>query len=368
VSEAPLDPRFASPRVPSWAANLLLVGVLAALWPLAALINGTVNDYVIDILIDIGVAIIMATSLNLINGITGQFSLGHAGFMAVGAYSAAVIFKHYSNPAWGGWIEGLAFLGVLLLGGAAAALSGLLVGIPSLRLAGDYLAIATLGFGEIIVLILKNTDSIHIPFTGPAPRNGPAWNVLEVGGAAGLHGIPQPQSAHFFFWTFGWALICVVTVWRLVHSVRGKALLAVREDEIAARAVGIDTTGQKVFAFILGAFFAGVAGGLSAMYKQNLDPAGFNFLASINFVVMVVLGGSGSITGVILAAIVLTWLPEQLRFIKDWRMVIYSLLLIIMMLVRPEGLLGRRELWWTRKRLAATFDPNAVVPGASVLD
>jgi len=355
------DP-FARPLVPPWATNLALLVLLALLWPVAGILNDNLNPYYFQVLILIGISVIMATSLNLINGITGQFSLGHAGFMGVGAYTAGVIFKHYYNPAWNGWAEAGAFMAVLLAGGCVAALSGLLVGIPTLRLAGDYLAIATLGFGEIIVLVIENTNTLRIPFTKPADPDAATlpWNVFDVGGASGLHGIPQPQSAHYFFWTFGWAIICVVTIWRLVYSPRGKAFLAVREDEIAARAVGIDTTRQKVLAFILGAFFAGVAGGLSAMWNQNLDPTGFNFMRSIEYVVMVVLGGSGSITGVILAAVILTWLPEQLRFLQQLRMVIYSLLLIVMMLLRPGGLLGRRELWWTRRRLAP--DKNGDAP------
>ncbi|HWE04313.1 MAG TPA: branched-chain amino acid ABC transporter permease [Tepidisphaeraceae bacterium] len=345
---------LAPPRIPAWVSNLGLLALLVLLWPLAGALNENLNPYYFQILIIIGINVIMATSLNLINGITGQFSLGHAGFMAVGAYGAGVVFKHYFSAGWSGWTEAGAFLGVLTLGGLLAAGSGLLVGIPTLRLGGDYLAIATLGFGEIIVLVIENTNYIRIPFTKPMPDTAatPPWNVFDIGGASGLHGIPQPQSAHYFFWTYGWVVISVVTIWRLVYSPRGKAFLAVREDEIAARAVGIDTTRQKVLAFILGGFFAGVAGGLSAMWNQNLDPAGFNFMKSIDYVVMVVLGGSGSITGVILAAVVLTWLPEQLRAIQQWRMVIYSLLLIVMMLIRPEGLLGRRELWWTRRRIA----------------
>ena len=354
------DP-FARPMIPPWAANLILVAVLAILWPVGDLLGGNLDDYYFRILINIGIAIIMATSLNLINGITGQFSLGHAGFMAVGAYSAGVVFKHlyYFHPAWkdAPITEAAVFLGVLVMGGILAAIAGLAVGIPTLRLAGDYLAVATLGFGEIIKLVLTNTNIIRIPFT-PAPANPdrPTWNTFEVGGASGLHSIPQPQSAHYFFWTYGWVLVCVVVIWRLVYSPLGRGFLAVREDEIAARAVGINTTMQKVLAFILGAFFAGVGGGLQAMWTQNLDPKSFGFMRSFDYIVIVVLGGSGSITGVILAAVVLTFLPEQLRFLEQWRMVIYSLLLILMMLFRPEGLLGRRELWWTRKRLLPGFE------------
>jgi branched-chain amino acid transport system permease protein len=199
------------------------------------------------------------------------------------------------------------------------------VGVPSLRLRGDYLAIATLGFGQIIAVVINKTEMI---------------GTLTVGGSAGLHDIPVLTN---FFWTFGWCVICVVTVWRVVHCVKGKAFWAVQEDEIAAAAVGVDPTRVKVTAFVLGAFFAGVAGGLYAMWEGNLSPGSFGFVKSIEIVVMVVLGGSGSIGGSILAAAVLTWLPEQLRFLEDWRLVIYALLLIGIMLVRPEGLLGKRS-------------------------
>ncbi len=334
------QPRLAPPALPSWVANLIIVAILAVLWPLNSVLEKNLNPYYLQILVIIGINIILATSLNLINGITGQFSLGHAGFMALGGYVAAVLFKHY-QPSGSAAI--LFFLGMLLFGGIVAATAGLLIGIPTLRLRGDYLAIATLGFGEIIGIVINNTEHI-----GP----------FLVGGASGLHGIPAYTN---FFWVYSWVVICVVCVWRIVHSTRGKAFLAVREDEIAAAATGVDTAYQKVIAFLIGAFFAGVAGALSAMWFSDLDPGSFGFIRSIEIVVMVVLGGSGSITGVILAAIVLTYLPERLRILHDWRMVIYSLLLILMMLLRPEGLLGRRELWWTRRRLrsaSAAAEPS----------
>ena len=209
------------------------------------------------------------------------------------------------------------------------------MGIPTLRLRGDYLAIATLGFGEIIRVVLNQIESI---------------GSFEVGGSAGLHNIPHIAN---FFWAYAWAIICVVVIARLVYSAKGKPFFAVREDEIAAGAMGIDTTNYKVLAFVIGAFFAGVAGVLSATLSGNLDPGDFNFVKSIEIVVMVVLGGSGSITGSVLAAILLTYLPEQLRSFQDWRLVIYALLLIVMMLVRPEGLLGNRELWWVRENQTA---------------
>lgn len=312
------------PQLPVWVINLALTVILAGLWPISRLLEQQLNPYFLQILILIGINIMLAVSLNLVNGITGQFSLGHAGFMAVGAYTAGVLLRHYQPEGMG---LPLAMLGVLILGGLLAAAAGLIVGIPTLRLQGDYLAIATLGFGEIINVIIINTESI-----GP----------LYVGGSAGLHGIPIHAN---FFWTFGAALICIVCVWRLAYSGKGKAFAAIREDEIAAGAMGISATYYKVAAFVIGAFFAGVAGGISATWFGNLDPESFRFMRSIEIVAMVVLGGSGSITGAILAAILLTWLPEQLRAVQEWRLVIYALVLILMMIFRPAGLLGNRELW-----------------------
>ena len=329
-----------SPRAtaPVWLVNLGLVVLVAALWPLGAALERGLNPYFLQILIIIGINIILATSLNLINGITGQFSLGHAGFMAIGAYASGALMKYFAPT---GAAAQLALPAMLIVAGLLAAIAGLVVGIPALRLRGDYLAIATLGFGEIINVIIVNTDSI-----GP----------LEIGGSSGLHGIPIVTN---FFWTSAAVIACVVCVWRLAHSTKGMAFLAVREDEIAAGAMGVDTTYHKVAAFVIGAFFAGVAGGLSAHWFGDLDPESFRFMRSIEIVVMVVLGGSGSITGVIAAAILLTYLPEKLRDLKDYtggvdlRLIVYSLLLILMMLLRPEGLFGSRELWWTRKRMAA---------------
>jgi branched-chain amino acid transport system permease protein len=320
-------------RVPIWVANLAIIIIAVALLPIGrAFENNLLPDY-LDLLLRIGIAIILAVSLNLINGITGQFSLGHAGFMAVGAYTGGILLKHYSPQ--GATLQPM-FFGLIILGGLAAAAAGILVGAPTLRLRGDYLAIATLGFGEIITVILNQIESI---------------GKFEVGGSAGLHGIPIVAN---FFWVYLWVLICVVVVARLVYSAKGKPFLAVREDEIAAAAMGVNTTFYKMAAFVIGAFFAGVAGVLSAARIGNLDPGEFNFVRSIEIVMAVVLGGSGSITGSILAAAVLTYLPDSdwLRDLQSWRLVIYALLLIVMMLLRPEGIFGSRELWPMRRRLA----------------
>ena len=333
-----LTDRPSSRVLPAWAANLCILLAIAALWPINRLMQDQLNPYVVQVITLIGINVIMATSLNLINGITGQFSLGHAGFAAVGAYTTGVLVNYlaaHDKLAGHEWVAMICFLP---LGGLIAAVMGLIVGVPTLRLTGDYLAIATLGFGEIIRIIITNTNQI-----GP----------FEIRGSQGLR-VPVIADV---FWIYLWVILCVACIWRLAHSTKGKAFLAVREDEIAATAMGINVTFYKVTAFAIGAFFAGVAGGLQATQFFLIDPKGFGFIQSVLFVVMVVLGGSGSITGVILAAVVLTWLPEQLRslqslHVEDFRMVIFSLLLIVMMLVRPEGLLGRRELWWTRRRLA----------------
>ncbi len=314
--------------IPAWLANAAIVLTIALLWPIGAQMEQNLVGYAIDLIVTIGIAIILAVSLNLINGITGQFSLGHAGFMAVGAYTGGILMKHF-DPV--GWQVPAAFLGLTLLGGLTAAGTGILIGAPTLRLRGDYLAIATLGFGEIIRVILNQIDHI---------------GSFDVGGSAGLHGIPHVTN---IFWTYAWVMVCVVSISRLVHSAKGKPFFAVREDEIAASAMGVDTTFYKVAAFVIGAFFAGVAGVLTAMYTGNLDPSAFGFVRSVVIVMAVVLGGSGSISGSILAAIILTSLPEQLRFLQSWRLVIYALLLIVMMLVRPGGLLGSRELWPIRR-------------------
>lgn len=215
---------------------------------------------------------------------------------------------------------------VLLTGGGCwAALAGLVVGLPALRLRGDYLAIATLGMAEIIRIAIQNSE--------------------PLGGALGLTGIPKATN---FAWLYGAAVVTTVAVWRLAYSPRGRAIVAIRENEIAAASVGIDATRNKVLAFVVGAFFAGIAGALYALHERSITPPSFGLPRSIEIVVMVTLGGLGSISGAILAAVVLTILPEALRPIAQYRMIIYSLLLVAMMLLRPQGLLGGRELWSRR--------------------
>ncbi len=272
------------------------------------------NGYYLGILIDIAINIILAVSLNLINGHTGQFSLGHAGFMAVGGYSAAkfTLILQSSVPVAA---QPVLFAAALLLGGIAAAIVGLAVGIPSLRLRGDYLAIVTLGFGEIIRVIFQTTEFF--------------------GAATGLPGISHWTT---FAWAWGLAAVTVFVVTCLVNSTYGRGFIAVHDDEIAASAMGINPIRYKVTAFVVGAFFAGIAGGLFAHHKRFLSPTSFDFMKSIDIVVMVILGGMGRTPGVIAAAIILTILPEALRSFAEYRMIIYSLLIIGLMILRPQGL------------------------------
>ena len=305
----------------SGAKRFLLAAILVA--AVVSHFSAQFNRYYLGIAIDVGINIILAVSLNLINGHTGQFSLGHAGFMAVGGYTAASFTLALSKtlpPAAMPFV----FLAALALGGLMAALAGLAVGIPTLRLRGDYLAIVTLGFGEIIRVILQNVEA--------------------VGGARGLVGVPSYTN---LFWTFGGAAVTVYVVWGLLNSTYGRGFLAVADDEVAAEAMGLNTTRYKITAFAVGSFFAGVAGGLYAHLKGYLNPSGFDFNKSIEVVVMVILGGMGKHVGVIIAAILLTAIQEPLRKFGDFRMILYSLLLIVLMLTRPQGLFT----WplWKRK-------------------
>jgi branched-chain amino acid transport system permease protein len=299
--------------------HLYLLATLACAFGLSYF-SDRMDPYFLDVLTGIGINIILAVSLNLVNGYTGQFSLGHAGFMSVGAYLAAAI-SVFVGPLLlgdsGGTAlgQGLLFLAALVTGGCAAALAGLAVGVPSLRLKGDYLALVTLGFGEIIRVIFQNFE--------------------PLGGALGLNGIPAYTT---IFWVLALVGLTVFVVTCLVHSTYGRGFLATHDDEIAAEAVGLNTTRYKIVAFVIGAFFAGTAGGLYGHFKMTITPTGFDFTKSIEIVVMVILGGMGNTLGVILAAILLTLLPELLRPIAEYRMIIYSLMLIVLMLARPQGL------------------------------
>jgi branched-chain amino acid transport system permease protein len=306
--------------------------------------------YYAEILNLTGIGVILAVSLNLITGFTGQFSIGHAGFMAVGAYSSVFVTVYYSAglEQWLTSLVGVAvaqslvFLLVIIVGALVAALAGLVVGIPSLRLRGDYLAIVTLGFAEIIRIIILNID--------------------QVGGATGFRGrVPPfdgrliiPQYANFI-WIGGFAIITIVVVYNIVNSDIGRSLISIREDELAAEAMGINTTRYKVLAFVISSAFAGIAGALFGHFRQFLHTNDFQFIKSIEIIIMIVLGGMGSISGSILGAIVITILPELLRKLPgdlySYRLVIYSALVIIIMLTRPQGVLGAKEfgLSWLKR-------------------
>lgn len=304
---------------------VLGAAILGAVFVADRVLVQGLNPYLYRILVLCGLNVILALSLNLVNGVTGQFSIGHAGFMAVGAYTSAA-FTVYAVPRLFGIEPGassLAAAGPLLLailiGGFVAGAAGLLVGLPSLRLRGDYLAIVTLGFGEIIRVAILNIEA--------------------VGGARGFAGVPQRANLG---WVVAWCVVTFAVIRNLVRSYHGRALLAIREDEIAAEALGVPTTRYKVAAFTISAFFAGVAGALFSHYTY-LHTNSFTFMKSIEVIVMVVLGGMGSLTGSIVGATLLTALPEALRFASADRLIIYSALLIVLMITRPQGLLGHRE-------------------------
>lgn len=271
---------------------------------------GMLNPFYTNTLIFIIINVILAASLHLVIGITGQFSIGHAGFLAVGAYISAIITMKLHMP----------FPVAILVGGVIAALAGLIVGIPSLRLRGDYLAIATLGFAEIIRIIFLNID--------------------YVGGAAGM------QVSHLTTWTYSFIclFITILVIMNFTNSRHGRACIAVRENEIAADAMGINTTYYKVIAFALGSFFAGIAGGLYSHNFYIIQPGNFGFFKSFDILIFVVLGGLGSLSGSVISAILLTLVSTFLQEYPETRMIIYSLVLVIVMLYRPQGLMGTREI------------------------
>ncbi|MFO0839687.1 MAG: branched-chain amino acid ABC transporter permease [Phycisphaerae bacterium] len=383
-----------------------------------------VSDFQAKVLLDVGINIVLAVSLTIVNGFTGQFSIGHGAFMAVGGYSAAAIVYYGSMLTYGdanvhgglismmltgreaAWVtpaDGL-FAAALLIGGLAAGVCGYLVGLPSLRLKGDYLAIVTLGFGEIVrVLFQQTTDVLYTPEDVRAT----SWYLLptKVGGALGFSGLPFYTS---LFWVYLFASIMLIVAYRLKYSTYGRAFLSIREDEIAAEAMGVNTTRYKVWAFVIAAFFAGIGGGLFAhTVGVQLNPQELGFQKSFDIIIMVVLGGLGSISGAAIAAVIVTILPEVLRdptpFLRlwpillvvaavgwaawgalrhrvrplagallgiasiatvllalafvaerliaggknpgDYRMIVFALALIVMMIARPQGLFGVRELW-----------------------
>lgn len=311
---------------------LLTMALVVVLYGVSAFLvaSGRINKYVSGILVMVLVNIILTVSLNLASGFLGQLVLGHAGFMSVGAYASALFTLNSGLPI------SVAFPLSILIAGVVAVIFGILIGIPALRLKGDYLAIITLGFGEIIKVLINFFD-----FTG---------------GARGLRGIPRVVdkssgiSVEFvkFSYAFFLAVLTIYLITAFIRSRHGRAVIAIREDEIAAEASGINTTYYKLLAFVMAAFFASVAGALYAHHLGVLNPAKFDFNYSVEILVMVVLGGMGSITGSVVSAIALTILPELLRGFSDYRMLAYSVILILVMLFKPTGLMGGYEFSLSR--------------------
>ena len=301
-------------------ANLVWLGLLVAgfILILVLVLTGVLNLFYIQILEQIGINIILAVGLNLIVGFSGQFSLGHAGFMAIGAYAAAIIGS--KSPTYG------AFFGAMLLGALISGAVALIVGIPTLRLKGDYLAVATLGVAEIIRIFIINGGSL-------------------TNGAAGILGIPN-----FTSWpmVYIFAVLTTIATLNFLRSPIGRTTLSVREDEIAAESVGVNTTKIKIIAFVFGAITASIAGSLQAGFIGSVVPKDYTFISSINILIIVVFGGLGSITGSIVAAIVLGILNMLLQDVASVRMIIYALALVLVMIFRPGGLLGTWELSLSR--------------------
>lgn len=304
---------------------------LAACVVIYAAVQGLIFGGIIDPFWELNVIlicinIILAVSLNLINGYTGQFSIGHAGFMAVGAYTSAIITVKLGLPFELGLVVATVCAGVL----------GILIGLPTLRLDGDYLAIATLGLGEIIRICILNID--------------------YVGGASGLMGIPRMTNFTYTFWIM---IGIIFFIKNFKNSAHGRCCLAIRENEIAADTMGINTTKYKVMAFALGASFAGTAGALFSHYFFLAHPASFTFMRSFDILTMVVLGGLGSMTGAITGATLLTFISAFLSDYPEWRMIIYSITMIVLMLRRPQGLFGNEELSQKMFRIGGRHDGRA---------
>jgi branched-chain amino acid transport system permease protein len=327
----------------------LNIGLIAIIFLLLLAANNGLDSYKIRILNLCAIYTVFGLSMNLINGFTGLFSLGHAGFIAIGAYTTALLTMSEKIKTQNFFMESLIsplnhisipFLPAVLIGGLISALIAFLIGAPALRLKGDYLAIATLGFAEIIRAILNNVQNI-------------------TNGALGLRGIPHYTN---LYWSFGMAIVTIVVITSLINSSYGRALKAIREDEIAAESMGINLFKHKAIAFTVGAFFAGVGGGLLANLMGNIDPSVFKFGYTFNILLIVVIGGMGSITGTVISAFVVTIGGELLRFldmekqfdlgflsftgIPGLRMVIFSILLIIIVLFFRNGIMGTREITW----------------------
>lgn len=293
--------------------TLINIGVLIGTFLILFILitTGIINSYYGGILILILINIVLAVSLNLIVGFTGQLCLGHAGFMAIGAYVSAVLSVNMKLP----------FLISIIVGGIIAGVFAALIGFPTLKLKGDYFAITTLAFGEIIRVIIMNLE--------------------YVGGARGFSAIPRKTNFTIAFLAM---VIAIFVIYNIIHSSQGRSMVAIRENEIAAEAMGVNAFKYKMMAFIVAAFFAGAAGALYAHYMGFVQPTSFDFVKSIDILTFVVLGGMGSLSGSVIATVILTFLPEGLREFNELRMIIYPLALIVLMIFRPQGLFGNKEL------------------------
>ncbi|OPL09370.1 MAG: ABC transporter permease [delta proteobacterium ML8_F1] len=325
--------------------NIIRLGLILLVLAVLTILNNTMGKYEIRILNLAGIYIILGLSLNVINGFTGLFSLGHAGFMAIGAYTSSLLTMSVIQKESNFFVEPIVpwlanvqigFLPALLFGGILAAVLGAMIAAPILKLTDDYLAIATLGFSEIIRVIFTNTQSL-------------------TNGALGIKGLTRYTTVHY---TWGIAILTILFMFSLRKSSYGKALMAIREDQTAAEAMGINLFKHKLLAFTIGSFFAGIGGGLLAHLMGTIDPLMFRFLLTFNVLLIVVLGGIGSISGTVISAIVVTIMLEWLRFldgvidlgfmtiqgIPGLRMVLFSLLLMVVIIFKQNGLMGRDEI------------------------
>lgn len=314
---------------PEYVVFLLIYLILVALHKF-----GVINAYLFQVITIAGINVIMTISLNMVIGITGQFSMGHAGFMSIGAYISAILsrlaFQSFDKSPL---TNNLVLLVALIAGGIVAAILGFVIAMPTLKVKGDYLAIVTLGFGEIIRAV---------------------WRVIDyTGGALGFNGIPKLTN---FTWVFIMILIAMYASRNFIKSVYGRSCLAVRDNDIAAEAMGINCRNYKVLAFVFAAFMAGVAGGLYAHLIQFIQPDNFASAKSTDYIVYLYAGGVGTISGSIFGAVLLTILPELLRFLNDWRLVIYALLLLYIIIWKPYGLFGGREFKFLRLETIGATD------------
>ncbi len=315
---APLRATYES--LPAPVRRWTMPGLLILFFVIALLSPSFLNLYWQQILIYVGINIILTVSLNLVNGYMGEFSVGHAGFMAVGAYVASILTV-WVFPRWGlGEYVPYLFPVALIIGGLAAGLTGLVIAFPSFRTRGDYLAIVTLAWNMIVKSVLENIDAI--------------------GGPRGFMGMQKLTSVA---WVYVWVVITIYLLRNLVYSNYGRGTLSIREDEIASSLVSVDTRKVKITVFVVAAFFAGIAGGLFAHIIQFINPRSFSILKSTDVLVMVYLGGIGSLGGSILGATVYTVLLESLRPLQVWRWVVGPLMLVLLMIFRPYGIMGMRE-------------------------